>query len=89
MYVRSKIMSLKSDVAGFVSLETCPVASFANDMTSNSTNDSGAFFTVNRLSVSVFSFGWNICGQWKKEGYLTHGVDALTEASDEGRRRLR
>ena len=25
----------------------------------------------------------------KKEGYLTHGVDALTEASDEGRRRLR
>ena len=32
------------------------------------------FFTVNRR---------------KKEGYLTHGVDALTEASDEGRRRLR
>ena len=30
-----------------------------------------------------------VCGQEKKEGYLTHGVDALTEASDEGRRRLR
>ena len=25
----------------------------------------------------------------KKEGYITHGVDALTKVSDEGRRRLR
>lgn len=33
---------------------------------------------------------WDSIGEGvKKEGYLTHGVDALTEASDEGRRRLR
>lgn len=60
----------------------------------NSALNEQTFFTVNRLSVSAFSVAlqdryWNICGQEKKEGYLTHSVDALTKVSDEGRRRLR
>ena len=38
---------------------------------------------------SEFYFGRALADNGKKEGYLTHGVDALTEASDEGRRRLR
>ena len=54
----------------------------------NSALNAQTFFTVNRLSVSALR-KQSVCGQWKKEGYLTHGVDALTEASDEGRRRLR